>query len=229
MSEKERKVLAIDEAGRGPVIGSMFIAGVVIDESKAEKLSLDGVRDSKKMSPKKRQLFYSRIKEEADETYVVEVTASEIDFRRKRISLNELEGEKMAKVIEQAVEDEADFEVLILDVPDPTGEQYLNRIRKYVEIPEGIEIIAEHGADDNYPACSAASVIAKVNRDRSVEEIEEKFGIELRSGYPHESTVINYMRKVIKEEGEYPDFVRESWATADRIRKEKSQSKLKDY
>ncbi len=229
MGKQSINVLAIDEAGRGPVIGSLFIAGVIIDESKAEKFSSDGVRDSKKMSPEKRDFFFSKIKEEAVKVYCVEVTASEIDYKRKKISLNELEAEKMARVIEQALEEGIRFDKLILDVPDPTGKQFVDRIKRYVDLPEGLEIIAEHGADDTYPACSVASVIAKVNRDRSVRRIEEEFGLDLNSGYPHESKVIDYMKRVIREKGEYPDFVRESWATAERIRGEVVQRKIGDY
>ncbi len=225
----DRKLLGIDEAGRGPVIGSMFLAGVVMDEDKAKEMRRKGARDSKKMSKGKRRQLYSTINEEAEAVYCTEVTAPEIDYKRQRISLNELEAEKIAGIIEQAIEDGESFDVLVVDVPDPDGERFMNRIRKYVDLPDDIEIKAEHGADETYPVCSTASIIAKVNRDKSVEEIEKEYGIELRSGYSHEDKVIDYLKDILKEEGEFPDFVRTSWETAKRVRRESEQSKLKDY
>lgn len=207
----------------------MFLAGVLMDEDKVKELREKGARDSKKISKGKRDELYSVIKEDAEEVYCTEVKASEIDYKRQRMSLNELEAEKIAGIIEKALEEKKGFNTLILDVPDPDGDQFMDRIKKYVDLPEDIEVKAEHGADDTYPICSAASIIAKVNRDRSVERIEKEHDITVRSGYPHESEVTKYLEEVLEEEGEFPSFVRTSWETAKRARREKEQSKLQDY
>lgn len=207
----------------------MFLAGVLMDEDKAAKLRRRGARDSKVMSKKKRNQLFPVVQEEAEAVYCTEVTAPEIDYKRQRISLNELEAEKVGGIIKEVIEDGKKFDVLVVDVPDPNGKQFMNRIKKYVDLPEDIEIKAEHGADEKYPVCSAASIVAKVNRDRSIRDIEEEYGLELRSGYSHEEKVIDYLKKILEEEGEFPDFVRTSWETAKRVKGKVQQSKLGEY
>ncbi|MFW5902297.1 MAG: ribonuclease HII, partial [archaeon] len=118
---------------------------------------------------------------------------------------------------------------IILDLPDPDSDKFINRIKRYVEIPEDIEVIAEHGADDKYPVCSAASIIAKVDRDNHVADLSEEYGLEIRTGYPHEKSVNDFLEKIVDEGKEYPDFVRTSWRTAERVKENKEQSKIGDY
>jgi len=221
--------LGIDEAGRGPVIGALFISGVVIDSNGAQELFEQGARDSKKLSKEKREELYPVIEDKSDWICSLEVKASEIDFERQRISLNELEAQKMAKIISKALEQDFELDRIVMDLPDPNAEKFLSRLRKYVDIPEEVEVKAEHGADDNYAVCSAASIIAKVNRDNQVSRLSKENKIDLKTGYPHEKKVQEYLRDVMKEEGEYPDFVRTSWETAERAKNDKEQSKIDDY
>ncbi len=225
----KKYALGIDEAGRGPVIGSMFIAGVILSPEKSTELFDDGARDSKKLSKKRREELYPVVKDKAFSTYSVETKAAEIDFERQRISLNELEAQKMAKVIEKALEEDLNLEKIIIDLPDPNADKFMNRINKYIDIPDEIEVIAEHGADDKYSVCSAASIIAKVDRDRHVADLSEKYGLDIVTGYPHEKSVNEYLKKIIDNEEEYPDFVRTSWRTAERVKENKEQSKIGDY
>ncbi len=223
------KILGIDEAGRGPVIGAMFIAGVVIDEEGARELFEEGARDSKKLSKDKREELYPMIKKKADWVGSIEIKASEIDFERQRMSLNELEAQKICEIVKKAIEKNLDFERIIIDLPDPNADKFLNRMNKYLKMPEKVEVRAEHGADDRYPVCSAASIIAKVERDRHVEKISEEHGLNIKTGYPHEEEVQEYLKEISKEEGEYPDFVRTSWRTAERAKEKEEQSKIDEY
>ena len=62
MAKKERLILGVDEAGRGPVIGPLVISGVLIKKSKVSKLQKIGVKDSKKLTPKKRENLFRKIK-----------------------------------------------------------------------------------------------------------------------------------------------------------------------
>jgi ribonuclease HII len=214
-------ILGIDEAGRGPVIGPMIIGGVLLDEKDAPKLKKMGAKDSKMLTPEKRERLEIKIKKMAVEVHFIAIPASEIDEKRKRISLNELEAMKMAELIEK-FENKPDK--IIIDLPDPDGDKFINRIKKYIELKT--LTIAEHKADVNHIEVSAASIIAKVERDRQIAELEKKHGIKLRTGYSHDPFTIEFLEKL---DGEYPDFVRKSWATAKRIIEKKTQKKLSDW
>ncbi len=211
------KILGIDEAGRGPVIGPMIIAGVLIDAEKEEKLRELGVKDSKLLSKKRREELARKIREEADTVQVVEVSAADIDKMRKRMSLNELEAMKMAELIENLKPDK-----VIADLPDPTSLLFKRRIMKYCSHKP--EFVLEHKADQKYPVVSAASIIAKTVRDDKMKKIEEKYEAEIGTGYPHDERTIRFLQA---HASKYPVEVRKSWSTARRHKR--PQKKLSDY
>jgi len=214
-------ILGIDEAGRGPVIGPMVIGGVLLDEKDGPRLKKMGAKDSKLLTPEKRRSLQKAIVKMAVEVHFIAIPATEIDEKRKRISLNELEAMKMAELIEK-FENKPDK--IIIDLPDPDGDKFINRIKKYIELKT--LTIAEHKADINYVEVSAASIIAKVERDRQITELEKKYGIKLKTGYSHDPFTIDFLEKL---DGEYPDFVRKSWETFKRIANKKLQKKLSDW
>ena len=92
-----------------------------------------------------------------------------------------------------------------------------------------VKLVAEHKADYKYVVVGAASIIAKVERDRRMRELEKETGLELSSGYPADPHVINFLEKWLKDNKEFPDFVRKSWITAHRLVGKKKQSKLKKF
>jgi len=206
---RKLREIGIDEAGRGPVIGSIFVAGVANFEGLAEI----GVKDSKRLSPAKREYLASLIEEAAD-FYVVEMSAREIDERRKRQTLNEITVELFSKVLKHFRPDRA-----FVDAADVKPERFATNLRSnYEEEGAGeIDIIAEWKADERYPLVSAASIIAKVHRDRSIRELEAELGAEIGSGYPADPKTIQFL-KVLLKEGEMEDlprYVRQSWRTID--------------
>jgi len=214
-------ILGIDEAGRGPVIGPMVIGGVLVnDEDALKKLK---VRDSKLVPPDKREELYGKIKDVAIETHFVSISAKEIDNYRKKGSLNELEAMKMAELIETFTKKP---EWIFIDLPDPTAEGFINRIKKYTRLEA--KVTAEHKADQNYPVVSAASIIAKVERDRAVRELEKRYNVELGTGYPHDERAIKYIEECAKRD-ERPPIIRYSWATAKRIYDRKKQASLAEF
>lgn len=215
-------ILGLDEAGRGPVIGSMIIAGVLIEKKKEKDLKELGVRDSKLLTPKQRESLEKKIKKVAKEIHFIGITASEIDEKRKRMSLNELEAMKMVEVTEM-FKNKPDK--VIIDLPDPTEPKYIRRMAKYGKLE--FDITAEHKADMNYPIVAAASIIAKVNRDKSVRKLEKKYG-RLGTGYPHDPLTISFLEKCAKK-GKYPNIVRKSWITARNLLNKKLQKKLSEW
>lgn len=218
------KVVGIDEAGRGPVIGSMFIGGFMVDEEDLDKVEDLGVKDSKKLSDKKRESLAEQLRE-MGEPFLREITASEIDDLREVMTLNEIEIQGFTDVIERS-----DADKIIVDLPEPDGDRFIRKMKK--ELParfEDRDFTAEHEADDNFPIVSAASIIAKSARENHVDELKQKYGYDFKSGYPHDKPTIEFLETYVEERGELPAETRRSWSTAQRILEEAEQSGLGDF
>ncbi len=192
------RILGIDEAGRGPAIGPMIMAGVLYDENKEDTLTEMGVRDSKKLSPKKRESLEMGIKENVEGYWIVEISVSLID----RKNLNTLEIESAASII-----NEADANAVFLDVPVAGSgiDKYIKKIREITGY--GVQITGENHADDTYPCVSAASILAKVERDRIIKSLWERYG-NFGSGYPGDDKT----HKFISEWHKFPEIVRKRWS-----------------
>lgn len=218
-------ILGIDEAGRGAVVGSMFIGGVLIEEKDQKKLNELGLKDSKLLSDEERENFVPEIKKVAKKTLVKEVTAQQIDKLRENISLNKVELEVFLKIIK-----EMDPDKVIIDLPEPDGEKYKLKVGNRLGSEfKDLEIVAEHKADVNYPIVSAASILAKSNREKNVGEIEDKYNAVIRTGYSHDEDTINFLKEYVKKNKELPPEARKSWSTCRELLKEFNQSNLDDF
>lgn len=218
-------VCGIDEAGRGPVLGSMFIGGVIIPEKRLEEIEEKGLKDSKKLSDSRRRELEPFIRDKCEKCNVIEVSADEIDQLRQIMSLNVVEINCFVETIKELEPDRA-----LIDLPEPDGKKFAAKIRK--KLPErlsDIEIIAEHGADDTYPIVSAASIIAKNAREDHVESLRKKYGRDFGSGYPHDMEATGFIEEFYRREGEFPNEARESWSTCEKMIKENEQSGLKEF
>ncbi len=212
------KVLGIDEAGRGPVIGPLIIAGVMIEEGREDKI--DGVKDSKLLPHKKRIELDKKIKENS-EFMIIEVSPKEIDdaVNSKQLNLNWLEAHKQAEIINSLNPNKA-----IIDCPSPNCKAYEKYLRKLL-VNKEVQLVVEHKADVNYPVCSAASIIAKVKREEAMDEIKSTYG-ETGPGYPSNPVT----QKFIKENWEkHPDIFRKSWSTFKNHEKMKHQKRLEGF
>jgi len=215
-------ILGIDEAGRGPVLGPLIIAGVLISKSDEEKLRDIGVKDSKLLTQEKREYLFNKIINISKSTSIIIIEPQEIDkaiFSEDHMNLNWLEAEKSAEII-----NEFKPKTVILDCPHTTPEKYKEYVKNLLENKD-IEIVSEHKADVNYPVVSAASILAKVVREREMEKIKFKYG-ETGPGYPANQVT----QKFIKENFEkHPEIFRKSWKTFKNLVKNKSQKELKDF
>jgi ribonuclease HII len=211
------KLLGIDEAGRGPVIGPLIIAGVMIEDGK--EVLLGAVRDSKLLTHKKRIELNHLIKEHSS-FKIIEVSPQEIDDaldpNNKLMNLNWLEAYKQAEIINELKPD-----IAIIDCPHPTPKKFEDYLRNLLNNKD-IKLIVEHKADVNYPVCSAASIIAKVKREEEMDKIKEKYG-DTGPGYPANPIT----QKFIKEYWDkHPEIFRKSWSTYKNIEKNKNQTTL---
>lgn len=213
------KVLGIDEAGRGPVLGPLIIAGVMIHDGKEAELG--AVKDSKLLAHKKR-IELNHLIQEHSEFMIIEVSPGEIDEaldpKNKKMNLNWLEAYKQAEIINEMKPD-----IAIIDCPSPNCKKYTEYLKNLLNKElKNIKLIVEHKADINYPVCSAASIIAKVKREEEMERIKKKYG-DTGPGYTSNPVT----QKFIKENWEkYPEIFRHSWSTFKNQEKMHWQTKL---
>lgn len=204
-------LLGVDEAGKGPVVGSMFVAGVVIEEDTLFDLAALGVKDSKQIPRERRELLEKRILELSQDHYVLEVAPHIIDELRQVMTMNEIMVRCHSKVVSSLSADRC-----ILDAADVKAERFAERVR--VVSGTTIPILAEHKADCNHMVVAAASIVAKVRRDRSIRDLEASCGRTIGTGYPADSDTIRFLEDWVKETGDLPPFARKSWTTAQRIK-----------
>ncbi len=217
-------IAGIDEAGKGPVLGPMCVAGVMMDEKKLDALSKIGVKDSKQLTAKKREALAVEIKKLADKYFILEVSPTQIDELRKIMTMNEIMVVCYAKVLAELKPDRA-----FVDAADVIAARFGENIKK--KYCHEIEIISEHEADEKYPIVSAASILAKVQRDALVKALEKNVGVEIGSGYPADPKTIKFLETWIREHGTLPDFARSSWKTSKKMVEKIniSQKKISEY
>lgn len=194
-------VCGVDDAGRGSVLGPLVIAGILIERNKIKHLSKIGVKDSKMLSPQSRENLYKKIISIVDDYYVAKIPPSVIDRSVSKNQLNDLEAKYMAKVIGKLKPGSA-----YVDSCDVNPARFGKRISKLAKIKK---VHSSHHADRRFPVVSAASIIAKVNRDRAIEKL--RLNHDVGSGYPSDSKTMEFIRRYIELHGFPPKFTRKSW------------------
>ena len=221
-AEEGRTICGIDEAGRGPVIGPMVGAGGWADGEGERRLREMGVKDSKKHSKKRREELSEKIRQEFFYDFVA-VQPGDIDALREAMSLNELEIHIFSKIGKSRRAD-----VYYLDSADVDEERFGQKFADGLGFDA--DVVSEHEADANYPVVSAASIVAKVERDRLLEkirvEIEPELGIPLGSGYPSDERTRLFIRKWIEKFGDVPPYTRQSWKTVQKIKADMKQQRF---
>jgi len=215
-------ICGIEEAGRGPVIGPLVVCGVIIDEKDESKLASIGVKDSKLLTPKKRESLFDQIKNIAKGYKLVIVPSDEVDayLSAAELNLNKLEAQKMAVAINTLKPDK-----VYLDCPSNNIKAFVSYLKRHLK-DKNVEIIAEHKADVKYLVVGAASILAKVTRDNEIKKIQKKIGIDFGSGYPSDEKTVKFLKG---NWGKYPSIFRKKWASYQQVVKSKGQSKLGDF
>jgi ribonuclease HII len=210
-------VAGVDDAGRGAVIGPLVIAGLSVEEEDLPRLKELGVKDSKLLSPHRREMLAVEIRKIAKNLDVVKLSPREIDAvvksGRKLHKLNYLEAQTMARVIDALRPD-----MVYVDASDVLEDRFKHHILECLSFE--VKIVSEHKADRNYVVVSAASIIAKVERDRAIADLAKTLG-DFGSGYPSDPRTIDFLKECCEKLEEYPDYVRTSWKPAERIKDEK--------
>ena len=201
------KICGVDDAGRGSMIGPMVIAGISIEKKNIPKLRKLGVRDSKKLSPKKRELLYKEIINIVDDYHVIRIPPKTIDKYVFEHNLNHLEAKKMAAVITYLKS-----EISYVDSCDVNATRFGREIS---DLSNKSKLRSYHYADSRFVVVSAASINAKVSRDRSIARVNKNY--EFGSGYPSDKKRVNFVKKLVSAKKPLPSSVRKSWKPVQKI------------
>jgi len=206
-------VAGVDEAGRGSVIGPLVVSGISASTSAIEELARMGVKDSKQLSPAQRSKLYPQILKLCKNVSTEVLAPSDIDkYVEPKIrlkGLNYLEALSIAKILSSL-----DAEVSYVDSCDVNPKRFAKIISDIMKKKQ--RLVVSHHADEIYTSVSAASIVAKVTRDRHVQKIGRKYG-DIGSGYPSDPQTIEFLQKWVKRELSVPPFARRSWKTWLRI------------
>jgi ribonuclease HII len=204
---KSVQICGVDDAGRGSMLGPLVIAGISLKKSNISKLSLLGVKDSKQLSPKSREILYKKIITLVDDYYVAKISPKLIDASVVKHNLNHLEAKYMAKVIMKLNPDTS-----YVDSCDVNPKRFGKEISK---LANNKKIQSYHHADSRFVVVSAASILAKVTRDREIDKLRKNY--DLGSGYPSDTKTIDFVKSYYITNQILPVFVRKSWKPTQKI------------
>ncbi len=212
----------VDEAGRGPVLGPLVIAGVVLHQDDLPQLVENGLADSKLVPKEKREQLYQTIVAKAVDYKVIIIEALDIDKQRAcAINLNKIEMNSFVEILLLMKQ----WSKAYVDACDRNAQRFQLTLQNRVNT----NIVAEHFADQTYPIVSAASIIAKVIRDREIEKYHNEYGVDFGSGYPHDKKTNQFLKEYISQYGKLPLVARKSWVTSKRVVEMYQQTNLDEF
>ena len=205
-------ILGIDDAGRGPVIGPMILAGCLLTEKQSKELKKLKVKDSKELTPKRRDFLAEKIREIAETFEIAIVSPREIDGKLNGgTNLNLVEAIEMAGIINKINKGFSKTKVII-DCPSVSIEKWKNFLKTKVKNLKNLEIVCEHKADKNYVEVSAASILAKDIREKEMSSLKKIYGTEIGSGYCSDPATCKFLEKNAEKHQEDGIF-RQTWKT----------------
>jgi len=206
----------------------MVLAGCLMDEKLEEEFKKLGIKDSKQVTPKRREELAKIIKEKA-ETFEITLTFPQeiTDKNKNGVNLNTIEAQKSAEIINKINKGQGKIKVYI-DCPSPNIPAWQKVVENYIINKENLEIHCEHKADINHVCASAASILAKTARDKEVEKIRKLVGVDFGSGYPSDPLTCQFL-KDYSEKHKHDGIFRETWSTWKTACRTKEQKKLSSF
>jgi ribonuclease HII len=202
----------------------MVVCGVAIEAEDEPKLIEWGVRDSKLISPRRRQELASQIRTLAKHVVVMRVPAAKIDeYRLRGVKLNQIEAMRMAEIIDMIGPDE-----VYVDAPGINPPRFEQMLRGYVK-KKDVKMVVENYADQKYPVVAAASIVGKVVRDEAIRQIEAKVGRPVGVGYSHDPLTIEFVQELIRKRKRLPPYVRRTWITTRELREKLARRTIREF
>jgi ribonuclease HII len=209
-------ICGVDEAGRGPVIGPLVVAGVLVSSSGLKRLGELGVRDSKLHTPAQREDLYKKLTGFVD-FHSIRIQAADLDTLMSLKKLNHIEAREFARIV-----DKLSPSIAYIDAADVSPGNFRRTMLLYLKSQP--RLVVEHKADERYPVVSAASIIAKVERDREIKRLHKIHG-DFGSGYTSDPKTQKFLETCFRETHSFPDCVRKKWKTTIRA----SNLKLEEF
>lgn len=215
------KLCGVDEAGRGCVLGPLVMCGVLGEGDIESHLKANGAKDSKLLTAEKREEIFPFI-EKTVKYKLIAISPAEIDSAvgGSLNNLNWLEAKHCVEILNDLKPDTA-----IIDCPSPNCKAYLSYLRERLSNKK-ITLHVEHKADRNHAIVGAASILAKVTRDREIDKIRKKIGVDFGSGYMSDPKTKKFLQNYWNK---YPEIFRHSWASYRDVEGLKSQKKLEEF
>ncbi len=179
-------ILGMDEAGRGPICGPLVVAGVIFEKGYRN----EAINDSKKLSEKKREALFKQICQDARAYWILFIDEEQID----RLNIYRATQQAMEKIA-----DKANAQFILSDA---------------MPLPAHPNSMALVKGDSKSLAIAAASILAKVSRDRymlALDEAYPQYGLKNHKGYPTKKHL-----EAIEQYG-LQDFYRKSYKPVARL------------
>jgi ribonuclease HII len=214
--DNEIKILGIDEAGRGPVIGPMTVCAFLIkDKSIIPYFQKIKIKSSKLLSQAKRQKLYKiflKLKRDNKVNFqTIKISHSKINFSNLNFLYNKAIISLIKKFLPQKI---------YLDAPvNPNGIlKYSKNLKSLIYksktfLGDNDFLICENFADEKYPVVSAASIVAKVVRDRQIKKLHQKYNCDFGSGYCHDKKTIAFLKNYYNKNSAFPKETRLKWSS----------------
>jgi ribonuclease HII len=202
------------------------MAALAVKEEDIKKLEWLGVKDSKLLSSQVREELFERIREIVHDFRVEVIEPDAIDLSisgEENSNLNWLEADTSARMVCELEPDK-----IIVDCPSVNISAY----KKYFssKLSEGLrtnaELVVEHKADMNHIVVAAASIVAKVIRDKIIDRLKIEIGYNFGSGYMSDPKTQEFLERGYKE---HSHIFRKSWKSYQNVKKLKSQLKLEEF
>jgi ribonuclease HII len=205
------------------MIGPLVVCGVLVQPESIIELQRIGVRDSKTLTPKRRVELAGQIQRIVDRISIRRVSAAEIDsLRASGVTLNEIEIKAFASILRSLRPSQA-----FIDAADINAKRFGTMVgERSGLLSSGCKIVSEHFADSTYPVVSAASIVAKVDRDSRIMELQKEFGA-FGSGYPSDPQTVQFVRSLVASKKPLPAIVRKSWKSVERILLESKDEQMR--
>lgn len=211
ITKRAECVMGIDEAGRGPVLGPMVYACAFWPIELSKKYEDIGAKDSKQLKLEEREKILNELLELEEFGYLYKVLEASFlsasMLSKSKYNLNNLSHDTVIDMINLLLKEGVNLKTVYIDTVGDPG-KYQSKILSRLIKP--VEVVVSKKADSLYPVVSAASIVAKVNRDLL---IQPDWG----SGYPADPNTVAWLNKSIDPVFGFTDNVRFSWSTCTKL------------
>ena len=146
------------------------------------------------------------------------------NYRAMGVNLDKIEAMRMAQIIDINLNSK-----IYVDSLQQNSKKFKQLIVSFLQ-NKNADLIVENYMDESITVVGAASIIAKVERDKAIKELQQQVGQPIGVGYSHDPVTIKFVEDLIKQtKGKLPEYVRKSWVTTEMLLEKAWQRKVKDF